>query len=155
MPIAFSRFIAMAAFLLMLLHPSPWVCIALLSAVAFGTDLGIPAFWSICQDIGGRSVAAVLGWGNMWGNLGAFVSPMLLGLISRHWDWDAVFLVCAWRSLSPASPPRSLMRQPVSETTTQMDNQFPASPNVIPELTVPKLPRRVSVAFSSSPAAVR
>lgn len=95
LPIAFSRFIAMAAFLLMLLHPSPWVCIALLSAVAFGTDLGIPAFWSICQDIGGRSVAAVLGWGNMWGNLGAFVSPMLLGLISRHWDWDAVFLVCA------------------------------------------------------------
>ncbi|MBL8850072.1 MAG: MFS transporter [Planctomycetaceae bacterium] len=94
-PFAFSRFVAMAAFLLMLLHPSPWVCIVLLSAVAFGTDLGSPAIWSICQDVGGRSVATVLGWGNMWGNIGGFAAPMLLGWVSRQWNWDVTFVLCA------------------------------------------------------------
>jgi nitrate/nitrite transporter NarK len=94
-PIAVSRFIAMTAFALMLLQPSPWLGIVLMAAVAFGTDLGSPAIWSVCQDVGGRSVAAILGWGNMWGNLGGFAAPILLGRVSREWSWNAVFLLCA------------------------------------------------------------
>lgn len=94
LPIAFSRFLAMAAFAAMLLHPSAWVCTAFLALVAFGTDLGSPAIWAVTQDVGGRSVAAVLGWGNMWGNFGAVLSPILLGWVSREWSWDAAFIVC-------------------------------------------------------------
>ncbi len=95
LPVGLSRFVAMGAFLLLLLEPSPWTCTLLFSVVAFGTDLGSPAVWAYYQDVGGRSIAAVLGWGNMWGNFGATVSPLLIGWIAREWSWNAAFATCA------------------------------------------------------------
>jgi hypothetical protein len=38
---------------------------------------------------------AVLGWGNMWGNVAAALSPVVLGLVKRSHGWDAVLVVCA------------------------------------------------------------
>jgi ACS family glucarate transporter-like MFS transporter len=47
-------------------------------------------------------VGAILGWGNMWGNLGAAVSPPLLnwvsagvgpGGVATH-NWNIAFAVC-------------------------------------------------------------
>lgn len=97
LPLGSSRFLAMAAFLLVMLEPSPWTATILFAAVAFGTDLGSPAVWAFNQDVGGRYIASVLGWGNMWGNLGATVSPILLEAIVRHYggSWNAAFLTCA------------------------------------------------------------
>jgi sugar phosphate permease len=97
LPLSSSRFLAMAAFLLVMLEPSPWTATLLFAAVAFGTDLGSPAVWAFNQDVGGRYIASVLGWGNMWGNLGATVSPILLEAIVRHYggSWNAAFLTCA------------------------------------------------------------
>ncbi len=43
--------------------------------MSFSTDLGTPACWAYCQDVGGKNVGAVLGWANMWGNLGAALHP--------------------------------------------------------------------------------
>jgi ACS family glucarate transporter-like MFS transporter len=54
------------------------------------------------QDVGGKYVGAILGWGNMWGNLGAAVSPPLLnwvsagvgpGGVATH-NWNIAFAVC-------------------------------------------------------------
>ena len=97
LPISFSRFMAMAAFLVALFEPSAWVATALFAIVGFATDLGSPAVWAYDQDVGGRYVASVLGWGNMWGNLGAAVSPVLLESIVRNsgGSWNAAFLTCA------------------------------------------------------------
>jgi sugar phosphate permease len=95
LPMGLSRFAAAGAYLLLLVHPSVWTCTILFACVAFSTDFGSPSVWAYYQDVGGRSIAAVLGWGNMWGNLGAMASPLLIGWIARTWSWDAAFVTCA------------------------------------------------------------
>lgn len=94
-PWSFSRFVAMAAFLLCPLLDNAWAVTAALSVVAISTDLGTAAGWAYCQDVGGRYVGSILGWGNMWGNLGATVSPILLALIFESQGWTEMFIVCA------------------------------------------------------------
>ncbi|HSG72519.1 MAG TPA: hypothetical protein VLA12_19060, partial [Planctomycetaceae bacterium] len=38
---------------------------------------------------------SVLGWGNMFGNLGATVSPILLNeIIDSRYSWNGMFIVC-------------------------------------------------------------
>ncbi len=90
-----SRLLAMGAYIVCLLPLSPWQVTIALAVVAFGTDVGIGAVWAFQQDVGGRHVGSVLGWGNMWGNLGAALSPPLLNWVVKHYGWDAAFLVCA------------------------------------------------------------
>lgn len=77
--------------------------VAMLCVMAVFVDLGIPAVWAFAQDIGGRHTGAALGWANMWGNLGAAASPVLLGWVQRNFavpgvptsGWPAAFAVCA------------------------------------------------------------
>ena len=66
------------------------------SVVSFSTDVGSSALWAYMQDVGGRCVGSILGWGNMWGNLGAFVaSRYLISLVGQAQNWNVVFLTCA------------------------------------------------------------
>lgn len=96
LPMGLSRFVAMAAFLFCLLPVSPWTATAAFALVALATDVGTPSVWAFKQDVGGRYVGSILGWGNMWGNFGAALSPHLLdGLVERWQNWDAAFLACA------------------------------------------------------------
>ena len=75
--------------------PSVWAVIVALGVMAFLVDLGNPSIWSFAQDVGGRNVGTALGWGNMWGNLGAAVSPVLLSRVAKAAGWDTAFAVCA------------------------------------------------------------
>jgi sugar phosphate permease len=93
--LAGSRFVAMGAFLACLGISTPWGITAALALVAFSTDLGTPSMWAYAQDVGGRHVASVLGWGNMWGNIGAAVSPLVLNRVVARWGWDVAFCCCA------------------------------------------------------------
>ena len=70
--------------------------------VSFGTDLGTPAFWAYSQDVGGRHVGSVLGWLNMWGNVGAALSPVLFGPMVEHGLWNLQFVCCAVAFLTAA-----------------------------------------------------
>jgi len=49
------------------------------------------------QYVGGRNTAAVFGWGNMWGNLGAATTPLLVPIVLEQWDvngdWHEAFLL--------------------------------------------------------------
>lgn len=90
-----SRFIAIAAFLACPYLGSPWAVTAAMSLVAFSTDLGTASAWAFTQDVGGKYVGSVLGWGNMWGNLGATVSPILLAWVFSDFGFNVMFQVCA------------------------------------------------------------
>ncbi len=72
------------------------------SIVAFSTDFGSPAMWAFNQDIAGKHVGSVLGWGNMWGNLGAAVAPSLMIAVitvntanGEEHHWNMAFVTCA------------------------------------------------------------
>ena len=96
LPMSLSRFVAMAAYLAVWASPSPWFAVAMFSIVAFATDFGTPAVWAYMQDAGGRHVGSILGWGNMWGNLGAAVTPpLLIWIVGETERWDLAFLACA------------------------------------------------------------
>jgi nitrate/nitrite transporter NarK len=103
-PIACSRLLAVGGYLLVLAVmwgafgsreslTAIWIAVAGLSLVAVATDLGVPATWAFAQDVGGKHTSAVLGWANMWGNIGAAVfslfSEMILGKTPglMHWTW--------------------------------------------------------------------
>ncbi|MEX0724846.1 MAG: MFS transporter [Planctomycetaceae bacterium] len=94
-PITVSKLFSVAAFLSCIWLDSPWAVTAAMACVAFSTDLGIAGLWAFCQDVGGRHVGTVLGFGNMWGNFGAAISPMLLNAIVEHYSWNGLFAVCA------------------------------------------------------------
>jgi MFS family permease len=96
LPMSLTRFMAMTAYIVCLFGPSPYVAAALFAAVAFSTGLGTPATWAFNQDVGGKHVGSVLGWGNMWGNLGAAVNaPLLLWVVGAGERWEYAFLTCA------------------------------------------------------------
>lgn len=96
LPISLSRFLAMAAYIGCLTQPSVYGCVFLFSVVAFSADLGNPSGWAFTQDVGGRHVGSVLGWGNMWGNLGAAVTPpLLIWVVGETAVWNNAFMVCA------------------------------------------------------------
>ena len=95
LPWSFSRFVGMAAFFTCPLLDDPWAVTITLSVVAISTDLGTASGWAYCQDVGGKYTGSILGWGNMWGNLGATVSPILLAWIFESWGWTEMFMVCA------------------------------------------------------------
>ncbi len=65
-----------------------------LAVVGLATDLSISAMWAYGQDVGGKHVGSVVGWANMWGNLGAACSPLILGYMAREAGWQFAFIVC-------------------------------------------------------------
>jgi MFS family permease len=95
LPLTASRFVAMAAYLACPLIPSAWGVTAAMAVVALATDLGTPAVWAYKQDVGGRYVGSILGWGNMWGNFGMALAPLVLNWLIEHTGWPTMFLACA------------------------------------------------------------
>ncbi|MBM83290.1 MAG: hypothetical protein CMJ78_22240 [Planctomycetaceae bacterium] len=95
LPIVIGRSCAMLAYLACLLGPSAWTVTLLFAGVALFNDFCNPTSWAYKQDVGGRHVASVHGWANMWGNFGATVSPILLQLVISNHGWNAAFGTCA------------------------------------------------------------
>jgi len=94
LPMSASKFVALAAYgYLYLFEQSPWSAVIAFSVVAFSTDIGVPAIWAYMQDVGGRHVGSILGWGNMWGNFGAFAAGPVIGwVVMVTQGWSGAFL---------------------------------------------------------------
>ena len=75
--------------------PGLWVAVGALAVMAFCQDLGIPSVWAYAQDVGGKDVGSALGWGNMLGNFGAALSPVILIRVKTAGGWDSAFALCA------------------------------------------------------------
>lgn len=73
--------------------PTAWAVILSLGAMSFLVDMHNPSIWSFAQDVGGKNVGAAMGWGNMLGNLGAALSPVLMIAVKDAFGWNAVFIV--------------------------------------------------------------
>lgn len=77
----------------------PWVYVIPFSLVYASTDFANPAIWAYAQDVGGKFVASVMAWANMWGNIGAALAPLLynsiLGEAPVLANWNMMFGICA------------------------------------------------------------
>lgn len=99
-PITSTRFATAIAFIACYFLDGAWPVVIALCVMSVVHDLGLPAIWGYNLDVGKRNVGLVLGWGNMWGNLGAFVSPIVLlpltdAFATKQQGYEALFLVCS------------------------------------------------------------
>jgi ACS family glucarate transporter-like MFS transporter len=93
---------------------NPYAAVAVIALVSFCNDLTLPAAWTSCMDVGGRFVGTLGGTMNMMGNLGGFLSPIVIGyLVQRTNSWTLAFHVTAgvyllgavaWLLLDPVTP---------------------------------------------------
>jgi nitrate/nitrite transporter NarK len=92
----------------------PLFAVAAIAFASFCNDITIPGAWTSCMDVGGPCVGTLGGAMNMLGNLGGFLSPIVLGyVVGRTGDWNLTFYVTAavyaggalcWWLLDPVTP---------------------------------------------------
>jgi MFS transporter, ACS family, glucarate transporter len=93
---------------------NPYLAVATIALASFCTDLTLPGAWTACMDVGGRYVATLGGAMNMMGNLGGFLSPIVMGyIVELTGNWSLAFYVTtvvylvgavSWLCLDPVTP---------------------------------------------------
>ena len=86
LPLCVTRFAAAAMLIVCPWVQNPWLFAVCLGLMVFSTDSGLPATWAWAQDVGGRNVAPIFGWANMWGNFGAALQANLSVWLLAHLD---------------------------------------------------------------------
>ena len=98
LPISCACCVASLAYVGCLTFDSAWAIVACCGIVSMMTDVANPPVWAFMQDVGGRATGTVYGWANMWGNLGASVSAVMVPWLLKQNAGDgqaAVFLACS------------------------------------------------------------
>lgn len=90
--------IAMAGFLVFAISiffavrtESLYVTIFWLSLGLGGMGISMGMSWAAANDIGKNFSGTVSGWMNLWGNIGALISPFLAGAVVSSLGWTATF----------------------------------------------------------------
>ncbi len=99
LPLCLTRFLAAGFCLACVWVRDPWMLAVCLGLMVFFTDAGLPAVWAWAQDVGGRNVAPIFGWANMWGNFGAALQAnltvWLLATFDTNHDQSELFIAGA------------------------------------------------------------
>lgn len=95
-PMSVTKFAAAGCYVLALGMDSPWGMALAFGAVAFFSDIGLPATWTAMQDISGKHQAQLFGWSNMWGNFGAGLQPLLFAAVLKAFDTNGDFHEGVW-----------------------------------------------------------
>ncbi len=90
-----SKYLAAVGLLAAIWADDPLLATAAMALTAFATDIGLGATWAYFQDAGGPYVGTLLGWANMFGNLGSFLSPLVLGWLADDYGWGCALGVGA------------------------------------------------------------
>jgi ACS family glucarate transporter-like MFS transporter len=90
-----SKFLAALLLVLSVQAGDPFLATAALVLAAFTNDLGLSATWAFFQDAGGPYVGPLLAFANMFGNIGATASPLLLAAVKQDYGWEAVLYLCS------------------------------------------------------------
>jgi len=93
---------------------NPYLAVVAIALVSFCNDLMMPAAWTTCMDVGGKYVGTLCGAMNMTGNLGGFISPIVIGyIVQKTNNWTLTFYVTAavyvvgsvfWMIMDPVTP---------------------------------------------------
>ncbi|HYF36107.1 MAG TPA: MFS transporter [Prosthecobacter sp.] len=86
LPLVVTRCVAVAAYFAAMAADTPLELAIGFGLLAIFVDMGMPAMWTLMQDISGRHQAQLFGWANMWGNFGAGLQPILVAWILLHYD---------------------------------------------------------------------
>ncbi|CAC6977103.1 putative transporter protein [Staphylococcus aureus] len=90
-----------------------YVSIFWLSLGLGGIGISMGMSWAAATDLGRNFSGTVSGWMNLWGNIGALISPLLAGLFVEHLGWTmtfqllivpAVIAVIMWFYVKPDQP---------------------------------------------------
>jgi len=90
-----SKVLAGAFMLLSVFAGDAYLATAALVVASFVNDLGLAATWAYFQDAGGPYVGPLLGFANMFGNLGAAASPLIVAGISQAFGWHTALYMCS------------------------------------------------------------
>jgi MFS transporter, ACS family, glucarate transporter len=92
----------------------PILAVLAIAAASFCNDISMPGAWTACMEVGDRYVGTIAGTMNMMGNLGGFVSPIVLGyIVDQTGNWNVTFYVTAaiyaigalcWYAVDPVTP---------------------------------------------------
>jgi MFS family permease len=96
-PLAATRFLAAACLAACLFVGNIYLLAVLIGMMVFFCDAGIPAMWAWAQDVGGRQIAPIMGWANMWGNFGAAAMLYIVASLTYRLNLgpEGGFAVCA------------------------------------------------------------
>jgi MFS transporter, ACS family, glucarate transporter len=93
---------------------NPYMAVFAIALVSFCNDLMMPSAWTACMDVGGKYVGTLSGTMNMMGNLGGFVSPIVIGyIVEKTGNWALTFYITAavyligavfWLMMDPVTP---------------------------------------------------
>lgn len=72
---------------------NPYLAVAAIALTSFSNDLAMPGAWTACMEFGGRHVGTMGGAMNMMGNLGGFLSPIILAKVVSPGNWAPSFYI--------------------------------------------------------------